>query len=147
MQHGSPFTGLRTVISGWLVIIAALIVAFLGQATLSGCSSCRRPLDEWCLHESEDLNAPEECRELRFLDSDGEPPTNGYRCGDYDLMLDGPDLSGRDYYFDADSHELVAVRVWTDTNKYCGGFEFWYGKKIRCDLTCTYGDNSDLPEC
>lgn len=99
-------------------------------------------LDDWCLH-SESADGPE--GEGTCEDPEANP---SYRCGDYDIDVSSGGFTSESYYFEHTSGELVAVAYGTDTNTYCGGFTYWYGRRVKCDLECSYlADDDDLPPC
>lgn len=86
-------------------------------------------LDDWCLHdESEDGPVS--------VDGACPPPSEepSERCGDYDVHWSGGGYTSRSLFFDHETGELVAVEYTTDTNTYCGGFAYWYGKRVHCEL-------------
>jgi hypothetical protein len=119
----------------WLL----LTVACTGGLGDPGC--LHRDLDDWCRHEeSEDGPVGE--------GACGEPePDPTFRCGDYDVEQWGGGFTSETRYFDAESGQLVAVAYGTDVNTYCGGFTYWYGRRVECEPECSYADDPDLPPC
>lgn len=108
-----------------------------------------RDLDDWCWHqESEEGPVPPEgggtCETPSF-----DPDDFAFRCGDLDVSSSGPNFTGRELYFDHNTGELVAVRYWSDVNRYCDSLSYWYGRRVLdCEPECTYGDaDSGLPAC
>jgi len=89
-------------------------------------SPCRKPLDQWCLH-SEEHGGPVDgpaCEPASY-DPDHVAP-----CGDrYEVSEISGGYSGRSHFFEDGEH--VGTTYWTDINKYCGGFNFWYGRRIK----------------
>ncbi len=51
-------------------------------------------------------------------------------CGEYMIDSKPGGFSGYTHYFLDGEH--VATHVYSDTNIYCGGFGFWYGKRVDC---------------
>jgi len=108
----------------WLVVPAT--VAPSGCGALTPC--VEEKLELWCFHEEE---VPDEVR-----DAGCDPPTHEpdtlVACGDYEITPSGgPAFSHTTHVFLDGEH--VATQYTTDGNTHCGGFEFWYGEKVRCE--------------
>ena len=113
-------------------IIAAVTLAAI---TPMGCANSLdrgcldRDLDSWCYHElveQEGGVAPSEaCRSPT-------PSTQAVLSPNGRFLVDSSSggFSGVTHYFDAESEEHVSARHWTDVNTYCGGFSFWYGRRV-----------------
>lgn len=106
---------------------------------LCGCDSecIERDASQWCHHESAsegDCGTPE-------LEAT-------YRCDRFDVA-EGPLTNGAEsHYFDRRGNH-VASRFTTDVDNQCGGFEYWYGRRIQCDPVCAYDQDyaEVLPRC
>jgi len=98
--------------------------------TLASCdpSPCTKPLDQWCLH-SEEQGGPVD-RDVA-CDPPEVTPESLTPCGAYDVTTFTGGFSGHTHYFLDGEH--VATNFVTDTNRYCDGFVFWYGRKIDCE--------------
>jgi hypothetical protein len=100
-------------------------------------------VEDWCgaAEASEEPAADGTCSEPA-----GEP---SWRCGDYDALQIGDGITGEVHYFDRATGEHVATEYWSDVRAFCGhASAAWYGERIDCDPTCTYGDKrADLPPC
>lgn len=122
-----------------------IALGLLTGGLLAGCGRCvERDVDSWCYHDAS-------AKGPVVPDGAGacEPPTATpeYRCGDYDVVNQGGGFTGAVFYYDT-TGALAAVDYWTDVNTYCGGYDYWYGKRIKCDRECTYEeDGGDLPVC
>lgn len=100
-------------------------------------------LDDWCFHEG---SGPVVVEGATCPTPNEEP---SYRCGDYDVHSVGGGFTSESLFFDHASGELVAVQYTTDVNTYCGGFVYWYGKRVQdCEPECSYNPNDEtLPAC
>jgi hypothetical protein len=102
---------------------------------------CARPLEAWCerLYEVEDA----QCPEMQVRDEQGGLRTPLVGCGATDRWTASRGYAGEDYFFSHETGELVAVRIWTDTN-----FEGeWYGRIVSCQPACAYEEDENLAPC
>jgi hypothetical protein len=106
-------------------------------AALSG--GCARPLEQWCEEHAD----PEACLAMEVRDEEGELRTPLVGCGATDRWTESRGYSGEDYFFSHRTGELVAVRVWTDTD--IEGQ--WYGRIVSCRSACAYEEDDNLAPC
>lgn len=130
-----------------------MIVSSLALWTLMACDDTDRgcldrDLEAWCFHEMPQrlYDTSTTCEELRF-----EAGSGTYRCGDVDYERTSYGFGSETHYFDHGSGELIAVEFTKDVNTWCGGYAYWYGRRVdldRCEL-CTYDPESPdgVPVC
>ena len=121
------------------MVILGSLLSCGGKSSTEGCLD--PDLDQWCsgIPAYEDSSG---C---------GEPTGDkSFRCGKYDVVVEGEGSSGAAHYFDHVTGEHVATEFWRDfvADDWCGGLKYWYGVRIECDPECTYdGSSPDLPPC
>lgn len=103
----------------------AILVGVCATACVDVSPCVEEPLELWCRHD-ESVEGP--TSDLPCDPPEAPPPAPS--CGDYTLETTSGGYTSITHYFLDDAH--VAVRYTTDTNHYCGGFDFWYGERIRC---------------
>jgi hypothetical protein len=94
--------------------------------TVASCAlaPCVRRLDRWCEGSLQQEREP--VSECPTLSDEGS-----VSCGnEYDVIATSGGFSGEAHYFRDGEH--VATAFFTDTNTHCGGFVFWYGRKVDC---------------
>ena len=118
-------------------MIAILTAISCHHAASEGC--LEPDLALWCWPE----DSAEECGT-----PEGKP---SFRCGEYDVVTSGPNQSGVAHFFDHTTGEHVATGYWRDViidDEWCGGLEYWFGRRIECTTECTYdGSNPNVPLC
>ena len=128
-------------------MLFALLIACSASLEDRGCLD--RNLAEWCYHD-ESADGPVNPDDLSCDEPSFEANTDSIMCGDVDItVVSAGGFTGMEQYFDHASGELIAVRYSTDTNHYCGGFNYWYGERVLdCTPECSYDPAStDLPVC
>jgi hypothetical protein len=96
---------------------------------------CHEPLALWCTHseQAEGPDIPEGVARSDVACAPAEYRSEAVAaCGDYETSGESGGYTGAQHFFLDGEH--VGTRYWTDTNHYCGGFEFWYGEKVDCPV-------------
>lgn len=129
-------------------MLPLLLLSPLGCDRLErGC--LHRDLDDWCWHEeAEEGPVPPESGERCEMPT-FEPSDLSYRCGDLDVTARSGGYTGYVLYFKHGTGELVAVKYWTDVDRYCDGLSYWHGRRVLdCVPDCTYDEgDTGLPPC
>jgi hypothetical protein len=118
--------------------------------TLSGCDVlCGGSLDEFCGEHACTLTWEE-----ALLKADDDTGGAAYGCTEGDMLVVHGYLMGRNSYYDGESHDLVAVKQWSDVEEYCGDSSFSqvWGEAPECTAACYYGEEAgdwygSLPPC
>jgi hypothetical protein len=90
-------------------------------------------LDDWCLHSEVDDGPIAVESEPGVELACPEPPEPNMVCDNgWEVNASSGGFTSQTFFYRDD--ELRAVRYTTDVNGYCGGFEFWYGRRApTCD--------------
>ena len=110
-------------------------------------TGCVQPLGDWCLYSYSDaglaaLDSEFTC-ELRSLD---DPiPTEVEGCGRFYLLPEANNFASNvkyDRYYDTRDLSLISVMAYIDRDD-----ATWYGRRVACESTCSFGDEESLPLC